>query len=46
MAGKRERGRQRLKMLYWMMKRLRVKVGKQLGKIARDRKRWKESVPL
>ena len=45
MAVKRTRSSQRLKMLDWMMERLRVKDGKQLGKIARDRKRWKESAP-
>ena len=38
MAGKRARGRQRLKMLDWMMDRLRVEVGKQLANVARDRK--------
>ena len=39
MAGKRARGRQRVKMLEWMMERLRVEDGKQLGKVARDRKK-------
>ena len=31
MAGKRARGRQRLKVLDWMMEKLRIKDGKQLG---------------
>ena len=39
MGGKRARGRQRLKMLDWMMARWRVKDGKQLGKVAMNRKR-------
>ena len=39
MARKRARGRQRLKMLDWMMERLRVEDGKQLGNVARDRKK-------
>ena len=45
MGGKRARGRQRLKMLDWMMERLRIKGGKQLGNVAMNRKRWKEKEP-
>ena len=42
MAGKRARGRRRLKMLDWMMERLSVKDGKQLDNVARKRKSWRE----
>ena len=45
MGVKRARGRQRLKMLDWMMERLRVKDGKQLRKVAMNRKRWREREP-
>ena len=45
MGGKRARGRQRLKMLDWMMERLRIKDGKQLGNVVMNRKRWKEKEP-
>ena len=45
MGGKRARGRQRLKMLDWMMERLRIKDGKQLGIVAMNRKRWKDKEP-
>ena len=45
MGGKRARGRQRLKMLDWMMERLRIKDGKQLGNVAMNRKRWKTKEP-
>ena len=45
-AGKRARGRLRSKMLDWMMKKLDVRDGKQLGKIARGIRRWKKSSPL
>ena len=45
MGGKRARGGQILKMLDWMMERLRVKDGKQLGKVAMNRKRWREREP-
>ena len=45
MAGRRTKDKQRLKILDWMMERLRANDGKQLSKIARDRKRWRESVP-
>ena len=41
-GGKRARGGQILKMLDWIMERLRVKDGKQLGKVAMNRKRWRE----
>ena len=41
----RARGRQRLKMLDWMMERLRVRDRKQLGNVAMDRKRWRERGP-
>ena len=44
MAGKRSRGRQRLKVLDIMMERLRVIDGKHLSKIARDRTRWRDIV--
>ena len=37
-AGKRVRGRQRLKMLDWMMERLRVKDGIQLGNVTMKEK--------
>ena len=37
-TGKRARGRQRLKMLDWIMEKFRVKDGKQLANVARDRK--------
>ena len=43
MAGKGAIGRQRLTMLDWMMKELGVSDGQQLGEIARNRKRWRES---
>ena len=39
MTKKRARGRQRLKMLDWIMERFRAKDGKQLANVARDRKR-------
>ena len=42
MTGKRARGRQRLKMLDWIMEKFRVKDVKQLANFARDRKRWRE----
>ena len=42
MTGKRARGRRRLKMLDWMMERLRVKDGQQLDNVARNRKSWRE----
>ena len=45
MKRKRARGRQRLKMLDWIMQRFRVKNGKQLANVARDRKRWIEREP-
>jgi len=45
MTGKRARGRQRLKVLDCIMERFRVKDGKQLVKVARDRKRWREREP-
>ena len=45
MGGKRARGRQRLKMLDWMMERLRIKDGKQLGIVAMNRKRWIDKEP-
>ena len=45
MTGKRARGRQRLGMLDWIMERFRVKDGKQLANVARDRKRWREREP-
>ena len=45
MTRKRARGRQRLKMLDWIMERYRVKDGKQLANVARDRKRWREREP-
>ena len=45
MKGERARGRKRMKMLDWMMKRLRVKDVKQLGKVAMNRKRWREREP-
>ena len=38
MAGERARGRQRLKMLRWMMERLRVKDGEQLGEKDREKR--------
>ena len=41
MAGKRARGRQSLKILDWMVERLRVEDGKQLGNFSRDRKIWR-----
>ena len=34
-----------LKMLDWMMERLRIKDGKHLGNVAINRKRWKEKEP-
>ena len=43
MTGKRAGGRQRLKMLGWIMERFRVEDGKQLANVARDRKRWREN---
>ena len=46
MTGKRAKGRQRLKMLDWIMERFRVKDGKQLANVARDRNRWREREPL
>ena len=45
MAGKRARGRQRLKMLDWMMRKLCVKEEKQLTKFARDRMNWRSAPP-
>jgi len=45
MTGKRARGRQRLKMFDWIMERFRVKDGKQLANVARDRKRWRKREP-
>ena len=45
MTGKRARGRQRLKMVAWIMERTRVKDGKKLVNVARDRKRWREREP-
>ena len=45
MAGKRARGRQRLKMLDWMKERLRVEDCRQLGNVAGDRQKWKEREP-
>ena len=45
MGGKRAKGRQKLKMLDWMMERLRIKDGKQSGNVAMNRKRWKEKEP-
>ena len=45
MAGKSARGRHRLKMLDWMMERLRIEGGKELVNVARDRKKWKERAP-
>ena len=45
LTGKRARGRQRLKMLVWIMERFRVKDGEQLANVARDRKRWREREP-
>ena len=45
MIRKRARGRQRLKMLDWIMERFRVKDWKQLADVERDRKRWREREP-
>ena len=45
MTGKRASGRQRLKVLDCIMKRFRVKNGKQLANVARYRKRWREREP-
>ena len=45
MTGKRARGRQRLKMLDWIMETFRVKDGEQLANVARDKKRWREREP-
>ena len=42
MGGKRATGRRRLKMLDWMMERLRIIDGKQLRNVAMNSKRWKE----
>ena len=46
MEGKRVRGSQGLKILDWMKERLRVEdCSRQLGNVARDRKKWKERAP-
>ena len=37
------RGRQRVELLEWMMNRLGGRDERQLGKIARDRRRWEET---
>ena len=42
MTGERARGRQRMKLLDWMMKKMDVRDGRQLADIARDRSRWRK----
>ena len=45
MTRKRARGRQRVKMFDWITERFRVKDGKELANVARDRKRWRKREP-
>ena len=45
MVGKRARGRQRMRMFYWMTTKLNVRNAKDLEAIARDKEIWRKSKP-